>query len=52
MGIEKKVKELEEISEIASKEWQIEKSLDGMLEEWQPVDCEYKSWKDTGTYIL
>jgi len=52
MDIEKYVKELEDISESASKEFQIEKSLDTQEEEWAPVIADFKPWKDTGTYIL
>ena len=51
MDIEKFVKDLEDISESASKEFQIEKSLDTQEEEWAPIIAEFKPWKDTGTYI-
>ena len=52
MGVETHIKELEDISETASKEWQIEKSLDTQYGEWEPVVAEFKPWKDTGTFIL
>ena len=23
-----------------------------MYEDWQPIECEIKGWKETGTYVL
>lgn len=43
---------LEETSDNATKEFNIEKILNKMLEDWEPVVCEVKSWKDTGTYVV
>jgi dynein heavy chain len=43
---------LEEISEKATKEWNIEKTRYKMVEEWQKVEVELKMHKDTETYII
>ena len=37
MDIENNLKDIEDVSETASKEWQIEQSLDAQQEEWDPV---------------
>ncbi|CAM6109105.1 unnamed protein product [Calypogeia fissa] len=42
----------EEISEIAAKEYALERSLDKMQQEWMGINFEYKTWKETGTNIL
>jgi dynein heavy chain len=52
MDVGRYLDELGDISEAASKEYQIEKTLDVQLSEWEPLVCEFKPWKDTGTYIL
>jgi dynein heavy chain len=41
-----------QISEIASKEYALERSLDKMQQEWMGVTFEHKIWKETGTTIL
>ena len=43
---------LEEISDSASKEFNIEKIMNKMQEDWEPVLVELKTWKDTGTTIV
>lgn len=43
---------LDEISDSATKEFNIEKILNKMLEDWEPIICEIKIWKDTGTYVV
>lgn len=43
---------LEEISDSATKEFNIEKILNKMLDDWEHVICEIKAWKDTGTYVV
>ena len=43
---------LEEISENASKEYNIEKILNKMLDDWEPISVELKPWKDTGSFIV
>ncbi|KAG6554406.1 hypothetical protein Mapa_004323 [Marchantia paleacea] len=42
----------EEISEIASKEYGLERSLDKMQAEWMGINFDYKDWHSTGTTIL
>ena len=37
---------------MATKEWNIEKILDKMVDDWQEVNIEVKAWKNTGTYVL
>lgn len=43
---------MEEIADAASKEFNIEKIMNKMQEDWEPVQVELKPWKDTGTYIV
>ena len=43
---------LEDVSENASKEYSLEKTLDKMLVEWTGVQFEYMAWRETGTSIL
>merc|ERR1719191_275103 len=52
MEVGKHMNELQEISESAGKEYALEKSLESMLSEWQPIKFELKKWKDTGTFIV
>ena len=52
MELTKFLPQLQEISDSAAKEYSIEKLLDSMLKEWQPLEMETKDWKDTGTCIL
>jgi dynein heavy chain len=44
--------ELEEISENASREYEIEKVLTRMRDDIKPLNAELRAWKDTGTFIL
>ena len=37
---------------LKSDRYAIEKSLDGMLGEWEPVECDFKPWKESGTCVL
>lgn len=48
----KNLDKLQEISDNAQKQFGIEKILNKMLEDWQPVNVELKKWRDTGTYIV
>ncbi|CAE7543696.1 DNAH7 [Symbiodinium sp. CCMP2456] len=43
---------LQEISDSASREYGLEKTLESIYEQWQPVNFELKPWKDTETYIV
>jgi len=51
-GVDKHVTEMSEISETASKQFAIEKSIKGMKAEWEDTELTLKSHRDTGTYIL
>ncbi|CAD8159976.1 unnamed protein product [Paramecium pentaurelia] len=42
----------EEISDSATKEYNLEKILNKMQEDWDNVITELKPWKDTGTFIV
>ena len=52
MGVSKHIDRLLEISEAASKQYAIEKALEAMRGEWEGVKFEFKSHRDTGTFIL
>ena len=52
LEIYKFVAQLDEISDSATKEFNIEKILNKMLDDWEPIVCELKAWKDTGTYVV
>lgn len=43
---------MEEISDSASKEFNIEKIMNKMQEDWDPITVELKPWKDSGTFIV
>lgn len=43
---------IEEVSEYASKEFSLERTLDKMQADWNGVVFDYMAWRDTGTYIL
>jgi dynein heavy chain len=40
------------VSEYASKEFSLERTLDKMQTDWNGVVFDYMAWRDTGTYIL
>lgn len=44
--------QIEEISESASKEYTLEKTLDKMRSDWDPISFELLSWRQTETYII
>ena len=46
------VTKLEEISEVAEKEYGIQKIIKKMRDDWEPIEVELKKWRDTGTYIV
>ena len=52
MNINHFERELEEISEQADKEGNIENMLKTMMGAWEPVDFVLKAFKNTGTYII
>jgi dynein heavy chain len=43
---------LSQVSEYASKEFSLERTLDKMQTDWNGVVFDYMAWRDTGTYIL
>ena len=45
-------KALEEVSDSATKEYNIERILDKMKDDWEGVLVECKAWKETGTYVM
>jgi dynein heavy chain len=52
MKLEKHLDALDEISGVASKEYSLEKALDKMFIEWQPLEFMLKEYRDTGTCIM
>lgn len=46
------IRELEDISDFASKEYSNEKILEKMKNDWLETICEMKPWKETGTYAI
>ena len=49
---EAEYKELEEVSDSATKEYNIERILDKMKEDWEGVSVICNAWKYTGTYVM
>ncbi|BFI29560.1 dynein axonemal heavy chain [Marchantia polymorpha subsp. ruderalis] len=52
LQIDEHIVKLEEISEYASKEFALERSLDTMESDWKPLKFEYSLYKNTGANIL
>lgn len=52
LGLPKFMSEIEEVSEYASKEYSLERTLDKMQGDWSGVRFESMVWRSTGTYIL
>jgi dynein heavy chain len=52
MNLEKHMERLDEISGIASKEYSLEKALEKMLTDWQPLEFVLMEYRDTGTMIV
>jgi dynein heavy chain len=52
VGLPKYLPAVEEVSEYASKEYSLERTLDKMQGDWNGVMLEYMAWRNTGTYIL
>jgi dynein heavy chain len=52
MDVGKHMKELQEISDSAGREYGLESTLEQIMVQWEPVIFETKPWKDTETYIV
>ena len=52
MGLGSHIDAIQEVSEMASKEYSLEKALHKMELEWRDVAFEFGKWRDTGTYKL
>ena len=52
MELPKFMSQIEEVSEHASKEYSLERTLEKMQTEWTGVEFGYLDWRTTGTYIL
>jgi dynein heavy chain len=52
LGLVNHLSSIEETCINAQKEYSLEKALERMIDEWEPVVLELKSHKDTGTHIL
>jgi dynein heavy chain len=52
MGLDEYVKKFEKISETATKEHNLEKSMEFMVEEWSDKEFDITSYGETGTYTL
>lgn len=44
--------QIQEVSDVASKEHSLEKALNAMQSDWSEVQFDYKEYRDTGTYVL
>jgi len=52
LGLDKQMEVITKVGETAGKEFAIEKALDGMEKDWQPLVLEILDYKDTGTFIM
>ena len=52
LGLGDHLEAIEETCVNAQKEYSLEKALERMIAEWEPVVLELKAHKDTGTHIL
>lgn len=50
--LESRSEQLDEIAAAASKEFSLEKALDKMLVDWQPLEFTMVEYRDTGTHIV
>eukprot|EP00959_Pyramimonas_sp_CCMP1952_P087363 1827723-Pyramimonas_sp.AAC.1 len=50
--VEEKMEQLQELSDVASREFSFEKMLTKMQEDWEGLKFELGAWKATGTHIL
>ncbi|XP_060076356.1 dynein axonemal heavy chain 1-like, partial [Ylistrum balloti] len=52
MNLQDHIATITKVAEVAGKEYSIEQALDKMEKEWDPVNFEILSYKETGTYII
>jgi dynein heavy chain len=52
MGLLHHIDIIQEVSELASKEFGIEMALKKMQQEWIPLEMQISPYKETGTYIM
>eukprot|EP00899_Mesostigma_viride_P012092 jgi/Mesvir1/20884/Mv07961-RA.1 len=52
LKVDDHIERLSEISDHASKEYSLERTLDKMLAEWEPLELEVSAYRESGTYIL
>ena len=52
MNISSHLDTLEEISDTASKEFNIETIMNKQENDWEPLICDIQEWKDTKTYVI
>ena len=52
MDLEQHIDKISAISEVASKEYSLEKALDGMLADWKAIDFDFAPYRETGTHVL
>eukprot|EP00762_Andalucia_godoyi_P002130 ANDGO_02526.mRNA.1 Dynein-1-beta heavy chain len=52
MRLHERTAEISEICDVAGKEYNIERALDKMEDEWKPVEFEVLPYKETGTYVI
>eukprot|EP01028_Stygiella_incarcerata_P009150 TRINITY_DN426_c0_g1_i1.p1 TRINITY_DN426_c0_g1~~TRINITY_DN426_c0_g1_i1.p1 ORF type:complete len:4140 (-),score=1088.60 TRINITY_DN426_c0_g1_i1:191-12610(-) len=52
LGLPERTQEIQEIAEVAGKEYSIEVALDKMEKEWEGVQFDVVAYKETGTFVL
>ena len=52
LEIDKHAAKIQEISEVATKEYSFERNLEKMKQEWRDLVFDLNPYKDTGTYVL
>ena len=46
------IEQIQEITLRAEKQYNLEKSLNTMKKEWESIDMEVKSYRESGTYVI
>ena len=52
LGVKEHIEKVQEISLVATKQYALEKALEGMIEEWTKVKFQLVPYKDTGVSIV